>query len=1055
MKVKSNPFLRYSLALAVSSTFLSATAATYDWTGATDSNFTTGSNWVGGVWTQWSDYNIGGTPTNTTLTIDGYFGISSLNLQSGLTTDIVINATPGTNPIIMGTDQSSSLGLITIAADSRNLTINGEYIASTAVTWNVGAGRTFTMAGQLNNWYNPASLIKNGAGTAVLSNANGYTGTTTINAGTLLVTNSTALGVGGHNGGTMTFIQDGATLSLQGGISLDEHFHVWGAGVGGLGAVRSLSGNNALTNAPGGGAGYALRSNTTVGVDADTLTVSGFYNGDGGSYGITKVGAGSLVFSQVSTYTGSTTINGGTISNGASAGTSIALNGLTLNGGELAATNAPDASLGNFHLQGDVTVGGSVRSTISADLRVVSNQTRDFNVGSTGDPSGVDLLISGKLGHQNGVAWGYATKSGAGTMKMSGVNELGGMTVNAGRLILEDTAIGWAFPVQGLINNSQVEFSVISGSQSSAANISGTGALSKSGTGSLTFSGNNSYTGGTTINNGTLVASRNTLGTGAVVINNGGTLYVNDQWVLCGINDHGVAERNIGTLTINAGGILQFDATTGFANGATNLYLNGGLITGGPNNHRGDLFLYKGNEQITAGGATTSTIASVIGLTGNNNSITVDGGSTLNITGLVKNSDWAGNGGGSGGIIKAGNGTLTLAAANTYNGSTTINAGTLAVQNGYSSSGFAISTNAVLELNVASGTRDYASTTFSGTGILRKAGDGGAIWGPGTANFALGAGSLIDVQAGSLTGGSNANENWSNNLASLNVAGGAFFHGVEANVRVDALTGAGTITSGYPGAGYQNFTFGVNNGSGNFSGVLADSDTAAGNFVKVGTGTQALTGANTYSGSTTVNGGTLAISTAYLNDSSTVSIANGAVLQLTHALTDTINELWVGGVQQSPGIYSVSNSAGFITGTGSLNVLNGPPADPFLAWINATWPTLSNKTAAGDPDNDGIANLLEYVLQGGDPSASSTNVLPTVNSSGANLVFTFFSRSAASGVTQNFEYGNDLIGWTPIAIPGGSGVTVVAQGGGIDKIEITVAKGAETKLFGRLLVTKP
>jgi autotransporter-associated beta strand protein len=108
--------------------------------------------------------------------------------------------------------------------------------------------------------------------------------------------------------------------------------------------------------------------------------------------------------------------------------------------------------------------------------------------------------------------------------------------------------------------------------------------------------------------------------------------------------------------------------------------------------------------------------------------------------------------------------------------------------------------------------------------------------------------------------------------------------------------------------------------------VLADSDTAAGNFVKVGTGTQALTGANTYSGSTTVNGGTLAISTAYLNDSSTVSIANGAVLQLTHALTDTINELWVGGVQQSPGIYSVSNSAGFITGTGSLNVLNGQPS---------------------------------------------------------------------------------------------------------------------------------
>ena len=56
---------------------------------------------------------------------------------------------------------------------------------------------------------------------------------------------------------------------------------------------------------------------------------------------------------------------------------------------------------------------------------------------------------------------------------------------------------------------------------------------------------------------------------------------------------------------------------------------------------------------------------------------------------------------------------------------------------------------------------------------------------------------------------------------------------MEANVRVDALSGAGTITSGYNGSGYANFTFGVNNGSGTFAGVLVNHNGVyTGNFVR-------------------------------------------------------------------------------------------------------------------------------------------------------------------------------------------------------------------------------
>jgi hypothetical protein len=130
------------------------------------------------------------------------------------------------------------------------------------------------------------------------------------------------------------------------------------------------------------------------------------------------------------------------------------------------------------------------------------------------------------------------------------------------------------------------------------------------------------------------------------------------------------------------------------------------------------------------------------------------------------------------------------------------------------------------------------------------------------------------------------------------------------------------------------------------------------------------------------------------------------------------------------------------------------PSDPLLAWIDATWPSLFDKTPGGDPDNDGIANLVEYVLQGGDPSVSTTNILPTLDASGADFVFTYYRRTAATGTTQTFEYGDNLSGWTPVLIPGGAGVVVTSPSAGIEKVEITVAKGANTKLFGRLQVVK-
>ncbi len=164
-------------------------------------------------------------------------------------------------------------------------------------------------------WLAASNLIKSGNGSMVLAGTNSYDGQTDIQSGMLVAANSSALGTGGWNGATMTWIRNGATLALHGGVSLNEHLHLLGSGVGGHGALRSMSGNNALTLPHGGsgsGPGFCLDGDTTVGVDADMLTVTGFYQ-DAGSFGLTKVGNGTLHISGTNNYTGDTTVNAGTL----------------------------------------------------------------------------------------------------------------------------------------------------------------------------------------------------------------------------------------------------------------------------------------------------------------------------------------------------------------------------------------------------------------------------------------------------------------------------------------------------------------------------------------------------------------------------------------------------------------------------------------------------------------------------------------------------------------------------------------------------------------------
>jgi Passenger-associated-transport-repeat len=103
-----------------------------------------------------------------------------------------------------------------------------------------------------------------------------------------------------------------------------------------------------------------------------------------------------------------------------------------------------------------------------------------------------------------------------------------------------------------------------------------------------------------------------------------------------------------------------------------------------------------------------------------------------------------------------------------------------------------------------------------------------------------------------------------------------------------------------------------------FQGVI--SGTGSAGIIMAGTGTLRLSGANNYTGNTTVSSGTLAIAQPYLAAGSTLSVSNGAVLNLEFSTTNVVAGFITNGVSVANGIYNSVNAAPFITGTGSLQV---------------------------------------------------------------------------------------------------------------------------------------
>jgi autotransporter-associated beta strand protein len=426
----------------------------------------------------------------------------------------------------------------------------------------------------------------------------------------------------------------------------------------------------------------------------------------------------------------------------------------------------------------------------------------------------------------------------------------------------------------GQINSStlsasdSITLSVASGAASQTGVISGTASVTKSGAGLLSLTGTNTFSGGTILSAGTLsLGSTGALGSSGAISFTGGILQATAGNTTDYSSRFSGADGQQYAIDTN-GQTVTWAAYFGSVNASITKYGSGTLNLAGYAFFPMAVTLNGGNLRL---GSSTAIYMGSSGGSFTFNGGTLQYSSSNNVDYSSRFStaasqqfriDTAGRDvtfatalGSSGGTFtKLGDGRLTLSQAATYTGNTTVSGGTLRMNGTLASPSVSIASGAVLELGT-NYTGTGSAVTFSGAGTLRAMGPN-ASWTGTAATFAMDSGSSIDVQSGTFVGGSYGNEVWTNNKSDLNVASGAIFNGVEANVRVNALTGAGTIRSGFDNT--QMFTFGVDGGSGTFSGTLADNTGGlVGNYTKTGAGTQILTGTNTYTGKTSILAGTL------------------------------------------------------------------------------------------------------------------------------------------------------------------------------------------------------
>ncbi len=476
------------------------------------------------------------------------------------------------------------------------------------------------------------------------------------------------------------------------------------------GQTYTLSGPNALTfDVSSGSAGLSRLGNGGLLLQTDvvlndqldlSIAGTGFVQTFGdvsGTGGIEKRGTGTLFLRSATSYTGGTLVSEGTLAVAPSALQGDVVNNATLDfrlptnttfGGVISGTGAVlKTGAGALTLTGVNTYAGG--TTISDGRLVAGASALPGNVVNSATlefaQTGAGTFASEISGS------GDVVKSGAGALTLTGSNTYtGGTTISAGRLIAGPAALPG-----NVVNNATLEFAQ-SSSGSYAGVISGSGNVFKTGAGSLTLTGLNTYAGTTTISEGSVFGSAASLpgpivnnatlifaqsvdgtfanvisGTGAVIKAGAGTL------TLTGANTYtGTTTVEVGRLIVEASalnGDVVNNATLEFDQSSNDLY--SGVISGSGDvvkSGTGSLQLagantYTGTTTVS-GGALFGTTASLPGAITNNGRVFFAQGFDGIFSDVIS---------GTGEVVKAGNGTVTFSAAQSYTGKTTVGSGTL------------------------------------------------------------------------------------------------------------------------------------------------------------------------------------------------------------------------------------------------------------------------------------------------------------------------------------------------------------------------------------------
>jgi autotransporter-associated beta strand protein len=930
----------------------------------------------------------------TTLTGD--------NSYSGSTT---INAGVLSVAVLANGGSNSNVGASTNAVT--NLVLNGGALHYTGAE--VSTDRLFSVGS------NGGTLDASGTGALNFTNTGsmGFNSQSGIRTLTLTGTNTgnnTLAAVIGDNGGATALTKSGMGTWVLTGNNSNSGITTISAGVlqiGAGGTAGSL------------GSGAVTDNGSLIINRSDAITLGNAISGSGS---LTQAGSGSTTLTGDNGYTGSTTINAGVlsvavladggVSSNLGASTNEASN-LVLNGGSLQYTGA-DMSTDRLFSVG--TNGG----TLDASGTGVMNFTKTGSMGFNGQSGVRTLTLTGNNADSNTLAAvigdnGGATaltKSGAGMWVLTGANAYTGHTsISAGELQIGSGGTTGSLGTGAVINNARLMINR-SDALTITNDISGSGVFVQVGSGATTLTGGNSYSGSTTINAGVLSVSiladggassnvgastnaasnlvlnggtlqytgganstdrlfsvgssggtLDTSGTGAVNFTNTGSMGFNGQ----------SGDRTL-TLTGTNTGDNTLAAVIGDNGGATTLIKSGvgTWVLTAANSFTGATTISAGMLQIGGGGTTGSLSTS--------SALSVNGTLAFNRTnGVAQGTDFASVISGSGGVVQAGSGTLTLNGNNTYTGETNVRAGTLEVTRnnalGTGEAGTSVSSGATLLLtNVNYSTAEALSLNGSG------AGDGGALRNSGTSNY-----------TGAITAETNASINAGGGI--LNLTGGLVKDGT-----VLTITGGGTV--------YVNGT--------GISGTSASSDLVV-------DGTTLVVNANSdYNGPTTVQNSANLIANASVTTTQ-LDLSSDSLLAGTGAITTAVDQsIFIHGTFSvgDPGVAATASTFALTTsgsgavvmgadsvirldllsGAGLGNNLNNATAADSINLHGQLDATAGGTLVIGNPN--GMANFRggdqwQLVhLNGGDTNAGSFAASLALNDSSLGL---------ASGVTSYLD----------------------------------------------------